>query len=240
MALVSLSFSAQAQSISLPYTDDFEYIEVGSSEASNSTMPVATTETIHNCSFVDKIYQAGGKIKFGSSKANGLFTTVEINPEDTKSITVEFDALSWVGKDCEVEITYGTQTQTVTVTKAEAWPVANDQLATYSVKFDAEDNQTLSFKSGISGDKRIFFDNLSIFDSVAAGIEDNLPSSSSIVGAEGMIIVDAKEASIIEVYNFAGKLVASKTISVGHNEIQIEQGMYIAKINGEVAKIAVQ
>lgn len=240
MALVSLSFSVQAQSITLPYTDNFDYLEKGTSINSNSASTTAKSGDIKNCLTATKLYQAGGKLKFGASKDAGVFTTVEINPEDAENITVEFDAISWVGKTSDIEITYGTQTEKVTIAAGKEWPIVQENLAKYSVTFKAEADKTLSFKSGISGEKRIFLDNLSVYNPVAAGIENNLSSSVSAVGAKGMIIVDSNENETIEVYNFAGKLVTSESISTGHNEIKIEQGLYIVNINGDVTKVAVQ
>ena len=240
MALVSLSFSVQAQSISLPYTDNFDYLTIGDTDDSNGPSSSSMESgMINNCSTARYLYQAGGKLKFGSGNKNGIFTTVDINPENAESITVEFDAISWTKKNSELEITYGTQTKTVTLDPC-TFPVVQDDLKPFTVEFKAEDNAKLSFKSGISGEKRMFLDNLSIKVATATGIENNLSSSVSVVGAKGMIIVDAKEAGTVEIYNFAGKLVVSGSISTGHNEINIEKGLYIVNINGEVAKVAVQ
>ena len=77
------------------------------------------------------------------------------------------------------------------------------------------------------------------FDGQGDGVEDAEAEKSAIYAVAGGIVVEAAEATTVEVYTIAGTLAKSQVVS-GVATIAMEKGVYIVKVADKVAKVVVK
>ena len=77
------------------------------------------------------------------------------------------------------------------------------------------------------------------FDGQSDGVEDAEAEKSAIYAVAGGIVVEAAEATAVEVYTIAGTLAKSQVVS-GVTTIAMEKGVYIVKAADKVAKVVVK
>lgn len=69
------------------------------------------------------------------------------------------------------------------------------------------------------------------------GVEAN---ASKAYGVKGAIRVVAANAGTLEVYDLSGALVLSSELTAGESEVVLPAGLYVARVNGNVYKVAVK
>lgn len=69
------------------------------------------------------------------------------------------------------------------------------------------------------------------------GVEAN---ASKAFGVDGAIRVVAANAVTMDVYNLSGALVLSTELAAGESEVALPAGLYVARVNGNVYKVAVK
>ena len=77
------------------------------------------------------------------------------------------------------------------------------------------------------------------FDGQSDGVEDAEAEKSAIYAVAGGIVVEAAEATAVEVYTIAGTLAKSQVVS-GVTTIAMEKGVYIVKAADKVVKVVVK
>ena len=75
--------------------------------------------------------------------------------------------------------------------------------------------------------------NPSVIGSVEAAAEN-------VAGVEGGIVVNAANATTVNVFNLSGQLVASKACGNGHAFMSVAPGVYVVKTNSTAAKVVVK
>lgn len=73
-----------------------------------------------------------------------------------------------------------------------------------------------------------------------SGIGSVEAAAENVAGVEGGIVVNAANATIVNVFNLSGQLVASKACGNGHAFVSVAPGVYVVKTNSTAAKVVVK
>lgn len=73
-----------------------------------------------------------------------------------------------------------------------------------------------------------------------SGIGSVEAAAENVVGVEGGIVVNAANATTVNVFNLSGQLVASKACGNGHAFVSVAPGVYVVKTNSTAAKVVVK
>lgn len=65
-------------------------------------------------------------------------------------------------------------------------------------------------------------------------------AAENVAGVEGGIVVNAANATTVNVFNLSGQLVASKACGNGHAFVSVAPGVYVVKTNSTAAKVVVK
>lgn len=156
---VALSFAgaavASAQAITY-FNEDFSSITAGNNTStSGSNSSWSSNENFSNTS---SVYQAGGAIKLGASKASGSITTKTLNlSQNGGNFVVEFDVKGWSSVEGQIKVTVTGQ---------------DDRNVTYGAKMtDSFENIKLYYTGGkenstvtiATSAKRAFLDNIKVY-----------------------------------------------------------------------------
>lgn len=73
-----------------------------------------------------------------------------------------------------------------------------------------------------------------------SGIGSVEAAAENVAGVEGGIVVNAANATTVNVFNVSGQLVASKACGNGHAFMSVAPGVYVVKTNSTAAKVVVK
>lgn len=73
-----------------------------------------------------------------------------------------------------------------------------------------------------------------------SGIGSVEAAAENVAGVEGGIVVNAANATTVNVFNLSGQLVASKACGNGHAFVSVAPGVYVVKTNSIAAKVVVK
>lgn len=73
-----------------------------------------------------------------------------------------------------------------------------------------------------------------------SGIGSVEVAAENVAGVEGGIVVNAANATTVNVFNLSGQLVASKACGNGHAFVSVAPGVYVVKTNSTAAKVVVK
>ena len=73
-----------------------------------------------------------------------------------------------------------------------------------------------------------------------SGIGSVEAAAEDVAGVEGGIVVNAANATTVNVFNLSGQLVASKACGNGHAFVSVAPGVYVVKTNSTAAKVVVK
>lgn len=73
-----------------------------------------------------------------------------------------------------------------------------------------------------------------------SGIGSVEAAAENVAGVEGGIVVNAANATTVNVFNLSGQLVASKACGNGHAFVSVAPGVYVVKTNSTAAKVLVK
>ena len=73
-----------------------------------------------------------------------------------------------------------------------------------------------------------------------SGIGSVEAAAENVAGVEGGIVVNAANATTVNVFNLSGQLVASKACGNGHAFMSVAPGVYVVKANSTAAKVVVK
>lgn len=73
-----------------------------------------------------------------------------------------------------------------------------------------------------------------------SGIGSVEAAAENVAGVEGGIVVNAANATTVNVFNLSGQLVASKACGNGHAFVSVAPGVYVVKTNSTTAKVVVK
>lgn len=73
-----------------------------------------------------------------------------------------------------------------------------------------------------------------------SGIGSVEAPAENVAGVEGGIVVNAANATTVNVFNLSGQLVASKACGNGHAFVSVAPGVYVVKTNSTAAKVVVK
>lgn len=73
-----------------------------------------------------------------------------------------------------------------------------------------------------------------------SGIGSVEAAAENVAGVEGGIVVNAANATSVNVFNLSGQLVASKACGNGHAFVSVTPGVYVVKTNSTAAKVVVK
>ena len=73
-----------------------------------------------------------------------------------------------------------------------------------------------------------------------SGIGSVEVAAENVAGVEGGIVVNAANATTVNVFNLSGQLVASKACGNGHAFMSVAPGVYVVKTNSTAAKVVVK
>lgn len=73
-----------------------------------------------------------------------------------------------------------------------------------------------------------------------SGIGSVEAAAENVAGVEGGIVVNAANATTVNVFNLSGQLVASKACGNGHAFVSVVPGVYVVKTNSTAAKVVVK
>lgn len=73
-----------------------------------------------------------------------------------------------------------------------------------------------------------------------SGIGSVEAAAENVAGVEGGIVVNAANATTVNVFNLSGQLVASKACGIGHAFMSVAPGVYVVKTNSTAAKVVVK
>lgn len=73
-----------------------------------------------------------------------------------------------------------------------------------------------------------------------SGIGSVKAAAENVAGVEGGIVVNAANATTVNVFNLSGQLVASKACGNGHAFVSVAPGVYVVKTNSTAAKVVVK
>lgn len=73
-----------------------------------------------------------------------------------------------------------------------------------------------------------------------SGIGSVEAAAENVAGVEGGIVVNAANATTVNVFNLSGQLVASKDCGNGHAFMSVAPGVYVVKTNSTAAKVVVK
>lgn len=73
-----------------------------------------------------------------------------------------------------------------------------------------------------------------------SGIGSVEAAAENVAGVEGGILVNAANATTVNVFNLSGQLVASKACGNGHAFVSVAPGVYVVKTNSTAAKVVVK
>lgn len=137
-----------AQSIILPYYQDFASLSSGNMNDENgSPDAVAIADLSSFLTTVTNGYKAGGVLRLGTDVAVGSISTQPIDAGVNARIKVAFRALSWSNpqgstatlKPTKIMIQYGSQSQVIDIAPApHNFPLDPNAMGLYSVYFDSE------------------------------------------------------------------------------------------------------
>lgn len=74
----------------------------------------------------------------------------------------------------------------------------------------------------------------------SGAVEGVEADASKAYGVKGAIRVVAANAGTLEVYDLSGALVLSSELTAGESEVVLPAGLYVARVNGNVYKVAVK
>lgn len=164
-----------AQSIILPYYQDFASLSSGNMNDENgSSDAVAVADLSSFLTTVTNGYKAGGVLRLGTDAAVGSITTQPVDAGVNARIKVAFRALSWSNlqgstatlKPTKIMIQYGSQSQVIDIAPApHNFPLDPNAMGLYSAYFDAEPvptAMTISTVASADCDNRVFFDNFKV------------------------------------------------------------------------------
>lgn len=153
--------------------EDFSGLTQGNMTATGNSSVAATLAMIPTASSLTAVYQAGGTAKLGSSSNSGSITFNAIDASAYDSIRVEFDAKAWANKTGQINVTYGTHTESVALAVSGTMPFYLQDFEHFTVKFAAEAAPTaitLATERPITlGDGRALLDNVEVFGISAGG-----------------------------------------------------------------------
>lgn len=154
-------------------SENFSGLTSGNMAATNNSGSQATLTMIPTASSMAAVYQAGGTAKLGTSSASGniVFNAVDASAYD--SVRIEFDAKAWVNKTGQINVTYGTNTQSVSLAQSGTMPFYLQDFEHFSVTFAAEAASTgftiATDRPVVLGDFRALLDNVEMFGISAGG-----------------------------------------------------------------------
>lgn len=73
-----------------------------------------------------------------------------------------------------------------------------------------------------------------------SGIGSVEAAAENVAGVDGGIVVNAANATTVNVFNLSGQLVASKACGNGHAFVSVAPGVYVVKTNSTAAKVVVK
>lgn len=73
-----------------------------------------------------------------------------------------------------------------------------------------------------------------------SGIGSVEAAAENVAGVEGGIVVNAANATTVNVFNLSGQLVASKACGNGHAFVSVAPGVYVVKTNSTASKVVVK
>src|SRR5690606_9835269 len=146
------------------FEEDFSDITSGNSTSSTGSNSSWAGNT--NFPTVLNAYQAGEKVRLGTSSNNGSITSLPLTDFQGQNVTVSFDAKSWATSATSILVTLGTQSQVVELAAPADWET---DLTSYEIGFEnVEVNATLSFVSNNTSARRFFLDNIAVCISTAS------------------------------------------------------------------------
>jgi len=179
LMLLGFTNTSFGQGIILPFQSDFSALG-GNSDGSGGSS-TAIPESLMPAGFLyegsQRLYQGGQKIRFGASNEIGILPSDLIHPNGASNIKIIFDAFAWPQtsgspKTAQMIITYGSQTEEITVAGKVGWPLEDSELIEYSCQFTAISTPTsLIFQTAAgtsTNEYRLFFANVRIIDAGAS------------------------------------------------------------------------
>ncbi len=154
-------------------SENFSGLTSGNMTATGNSGSQATLTMIPTASSMAAVYQAGGTAKLGTSSASGniVFNAVDASAYD--SVRIEFDAKAWANKTGQINVTYGTNTQSVSLAQSGTMPFYLQDFEHFSVTFAAEAASTgftiATDRPVVLGDFRALLDNVEMFGVSAGG-----------------------------------------------------------------------
>lgn len=169
LCVLALSFAgaavASAQAITY-FNEDFSSITAGNNTStSGSNSSWSSNENFSNTS---SVYQAGGAIRLGTSKASGSITTKTLNlSQNGGNFVVEFDVKGWSSVEGQIKVTVTGQTeQTVTYTATISSNTFENVKLYYT---GGSNNATVKIATT---QKRAFLDNIKIYPAYKVQMSD--------------------------------------------------------------------
>ena len=153
--------------------EDFALLTQGNMNATGNMGTLATQAMIPTATTIANVYQAGGTARLGTSSASGniVFNAVDASAYD--SVRIEFDAKAWANKTGQINVTYGTNTQSVSLAQSGTMPFYLQDFEHFSVTFAAEAASTgftiATDRPVVLGDFRALLDNVEVFGISAGG-----------------------------------------------------------------------
>jgi|GEM_PF-4606809 len=188
VAIAATMMTSVNAQINLPYSQDFSALTAGNmtSTGGSGTAVDLTATPLTGIAAVDKAYQAGGVIRFGTSSAVGGITTNTVNVGTATQIKVSFKAVPWTAatpKPAKVVVTYGTASQEIELSAAPSnFPLDATSFTTYSATFTANTTPTAvniaSISAGSTYEIRFFMDDLAITDASGSTLKVATPTFS--------------------------------------------------------------
>ena len=181
--LTTLNVSLKAENLvkeeaglALPFEDDFAWVT-----GTNENTDISASLKSEHYATGAKTYSANGALKFGSSSAAGVLTTVPLNLSEP--FTVIIKAKNYGTDATKVKVTVGETTQTVTLTADYAY---------YALEFEAASKkEAVTVASNADSKQRFYLDELQ----VVAGHDVVLPTVPPVLTVSGTELVVSHEAS---------------------------------------------
>ena len=162
--------------LALPFEDDFAWVT-----GTNENTDISASLKSEYYTSGAKTYSANGALKFGSSSAAGVLTTVPLNLSEPFTVIVK--AKNYGTDATKVKVTVGETTQTVTLTADYAY---------YALEFEAASKkEAVTVASNADSKQRFYLDELR----VVAGHDVVLPTVPPVLTVSGTELVVSHEAS---------------------------------------------
>lgn len=247
VALTVCSFLyIQAQTLTLPYSQNFAALDSGSMENASSS-GTALRAIPEGLDTVIRGYEAGGVLKIGTRNSLGSIQTLPIVSGAHTQIEISFKAIPWTGNTpwpAKVTVSYGDNRDTLDLPAApHGWPLTIDEMIEYNVTFPtvSENTQVIIETINENGhDKRIFIDDLSIVGNAAETSVTDIKQSSIAIYPNpannvAVIAFDGTNNAQVAIINLSGKTVANYNIEQGVKEMildlkSLKAGSYLIRI----------